>query len=168
MKWMMRSHPFKVYWVDFDLAFVGMEKYDPLLHIISITTDVLFNRKVAKKNTVILAIQSFKWLRSFLKCSNPGKLDHLKIRYKLGIVMLVFNPSTLNSEAGGSLLFQPAWSTEQAPAHPALHRKTLPQKATNKQKPHICIGIHNSRKVTVMKKQWNEFLLWLPQHEELY
>lgn len=57
---MLGNHPFKVYWVDFDLAFVGMGKYDPLLHIISITTDILFKRKVANKNTIILAIQSFK------------------------------------------------------------------------------------------------------------
>lgn len=105
----MGRHPFKVYRVDFDWAFVGTGKYDPLLYIISITTDVLFKRKVAKKNTVILAIQRFKGHKSFLKwLIDSGKLDHLKIRFKLGMVMPVFNPSTLDSEAGGSLLFQPA------------------------------------------------------------
>jgi hypothetical protein len=43
-----------------------------------------------------------------------------------------FNSDTWEAEAGGSLSSRPAWSTEQVPEQPGLHRETLSQ--TNKQK----------------------------------
>ena len=45
-----------------------------------------------------------------------------------------FNPSSWEAEAGGSLSSRPAWSTEQVPGQPGLHRETLSQK---KKKPKI-------------------------------
>jgi hypothetical protein len=38
--------------------------------------------------------------------------------------MHTFNPSTREVEAGGSLISRPAWSAEQAPRQPGLHRET--------------------------------------------
>jgi hypothetical protein len=40
----------------------------------------------------------------------------------------VFNPSTWEAEAGGFLSSKPAWSTEDVPGQPGLHRETLSRK----------------------------------------
>ena len=50
------------------------------------------------------------------------------------MVVHAFNPNTQEAEAGRSLSLTPAWSTEQVTGQPGLHRKTLSQKQTNKQK----------------------------------
>jgi hypothetical protein len=39
---------------------------------------------------------------------------------KLGVVVCAFNPSTWETEAGGTLRLRPAWSTEQVPEQPGL------------------------------------------------
>lgn len=39
-----------------------------------------------------------------------------------------FNTNTQNTEAGGSLSSKAAWTTEQVPREPGLHRETLCQK----------------------------------------
>jgi hypothetical protein len=36
-----------------------------------------------------------------------------------------FNPSTQEAKTGRSLSLMPAWSTEQVPGQPGLHRETL-------------------------------------------
>ena len=41
------------------------------------------------------------------------------------MVVQDFNPSTWKAEAGDSLSLRPAWSTEQVPGQPGLHRETL-------------------------------------------
>ena len=41
------------------------------------------------------------------------------------MVVHTFNPSACEAEAGRSLGSGPAWSTEQVPGHPELHRKIL-------------------------------------------
>jgi hypothetical protein len=41
------------------------------------------------------------------------------------VVAHAFNPSTWEAEAGGFLSLRPAWSTEQVPGQPGLHRETL-------------------------------------------
>jgi hypothetical protein len=53
--------------------------------------------------------------------------------------LIVFNPTTQELEAGGSLSSRPGWSTERVPGQSQLHRETLSQKKkrhtkqTNKQ-----------------------------------
>jgi hypothetical protein len=42
-----------------------------------------------------------------------------------GVLVHIFNPSTQESEAGGTLSSKPAWFTEQVPGQPGLHRETL-------------------------------------------
>ena len=49
-----------------------------------------------------------------------------------GVVAHTFNPSTGEAEAGGSLSSRPAWSTEQVPGQPGLHRGN-PVSKQNKQ-----------------------------------
>jgi hypothetical protein len=44
------------------------------------------------------------------------------------------NPSTLVAGAGGLQGLRAAWSTEQVPGQPGLHKKTLSQKSKYKQK----------------------------------
>jgi hypothetical protein len=44
------------------------------------------------------------------------------------VVAHAFNPSTWETEAGGSLSSRPAWSTE--PGQPGLHRETPTQNKT--------------------------------------
>ena len=44
-----------------------------------------------------------------------------------------FDPSTQETEAGGSLSSRPAWSTESVPGQPRLHRETLSEKIKAKQ-----------------------------------
>jgi hypothetical protein len=41
------------------------------------------------------------------------------------VVVHAFNPSTWEAEAGGFLSLRPAWSSEQVPGQPGLHRETL-------------------------------------------
>ena len=43
-----------------------------------------------------------------------------------------FDPCLLEAEASGSLSSSPAWSTEQVPGQPGLHRETLSQKKKKK------------------------------------
>jgi hypothetical protein len=51
------------------------------------------------------------------------------------VVVHNFNPSTGEVEAGRSLSSRPAWSIEQVPGQPRLHRKTLsPKTKQNKNK----------------------------------
>jgi hypothetical protein len=45
-----------------------------------------------------------------------------------------YNPSTWEAEAGRFLSSKPAWSTEQVPGQPGLHRETLSQKTKNQNK----------------------------------
>jgi hypothetical protein len=45
-----------------------------------------------------------------------------------GMVANAFNPSTWEAEAGGFLSLRPAWSKEQVPGQPGLHRETLSRK----------------------------------------
>jgi hypothetical protein len=59
------------------------------------------------------------------------KISNLKKR-KPGVVAHAFNPSTWEAEAVGFLSSRPAWSTEQVPGQPGLHRETLSRK-TKKQ-----------------------------------
>jgi hypothetical protein len=49
------------------------------------------------------------------------------------VVVHAFNPSTQEAEAGGFLSSRPAWSTEQVPGQPGLHRETLSQKQQQQQ-----------------------------------
>jgi hypothetical protein len=49
------------------------------------------------------------------------------------VVAHAFNPSTQETEAGGSLSSRPAWFAEQVPGQAALLLRTLFQKQTNKQ-----------------------------------
>ena len=51
----------------------------------------------------------------------------------LAVVVQAFNPSTWEAEVGGALSWRPAWSTEQVPWQPALHRETLSHKKTQKE-----------------------------------
>jgi hypothetical protein len=51
-----------------------------------------------------------------------------------GVVAHAFNPSTWEAEAGGFLSSRPAWSTEQVPGQPGLHRETLSRKTKKKKK----------------------------------
>ena len=44
------------------------------------------------------------------------------ILFSRAVVVQVFNPSTLEAEAGGFLNSRPAWSTQRVPG---LHRETL-------------------------------------------
>ena len=48
--------------------------------------------------------------------------------------MQALNPSTLEAEAGKSLRSRTAWSIEQVPGQPGLHRETLFQKKKEKEK----------------------------------
>jgi hypothetical protein len=48
-----------------------------------------------------------------------------KIPYSWAVVAHAFNPSTWKTEAGRSLNSRPAWSIDQIPRHPELHRETL-------------------------------------------
>jgi hypothetical protein len=41
------------------------------------------------------------------------------------VVAHAFDPSTWEAESGGFLSSRPAWSTEQVPGQPGLHRETL-------------------------------------------
>jgi hypothetical protein len=50
------------------------------------------------------------------------------IVFEPGVVAHAFNPSTWEAEAGGFLSSRPAWSTEQVPGQPGLHRETLSRK----------------------------------------
>ena len=50
--------------------------------------------------------------------------------------MHVFNSSTREAEAGGSLNLRQAWTTERVPEQPELYRETLSQKKINKQTLH--------------------------------
>jgi len=57
------------------------------------------------------------------------------------VVVHTFNPNTQEAEAGGSLSFRPAWSTEQVPEQPELHRnpaererKTQRERETERQR----------------------------------
>ena len=53
------------------------------------------------------------------------------------MVVHAFNPSTWEAEAG-SLSSRPAWSKEQVPGQPELHKETLSQKTTkNKTKSYL-------------------------------
>jgi hypothetical protein len=47
------------------------------------------------------------------------------IKIKSKVVVHAFNPRTQEAEAGGFLSSRPAWSTEQVPGQPKLHRETL-------------------------------------------
>jgi hypothetical protein len=61
-------------------------------------------------------------------------LTFKKFIMKPGMVVHAFNPSTREAESGGFLRSRPAWSTKWVLGQPGLHRKTLSQKQTNKQK----------------------------------
>ena len=52
------------------------------------------------------------------------------------MVVQDFNPSTWKAEADDSLSLRPAWSTEQVPGQPGLHRETLSQKEKGKRQEH--------------------------------
>jgi hypothetical protein len=54
---------------------------------------------------------------------------------KLAMVAHVFNSSSWEAEAGRSLSLMPAWSIEQVPGHPGLHRKKIFLKKYNVFKP---------------------------------
>ena len=47
--------------------------------------------------------------------------------------MHAFNPSTRETEAGGSLSLRPPWPTERVPRQPELHRETLSLETNKKQ-----------------------------------
>ena len=59
------------------------------------------------------------------------KSKYLKKITEDGVVTHSFNPNTQEAEAGGSLSWRPAWSTEQVQGQPGLHREPLSDK--NKQ-----------------------------------
>jgi hypothetical protein len=63
---------------------------------------------------------------------------YLKLLCKPSVVAHAFNPSTWEAEAGGFLSSRPAWSTEQVPGQPGLHKETLSCK-TKKNKKLLCI-----------------------------
>ena len=48
------------------------------------------------------------------------------------VVVHTFNPSTQETEAGGSLSLSPPWPTEQVSGQPGLHSETLSQKQNKK------------------------------------
>jgi hypothetical protein len=70
------------------------------------------------------------------------------------VVAHAFNPSTWEAEAGGFLSSRPAWSTEQVPGQPGLHRETLSRK-TKKTKQ------NKSSQQNVFKKEINMPMLLL-------
>jgi len=43
----------------------------------------------------------------------------------LGMAAQTIDPSTQEAEAGRSVSLRPAWSTEQVPGQPGIHRETL-------------------------------------------
>jgi hypothetical protein len=49
-------------------------------------------------------------------------------------VVYVFDPSTQEVRAGGSVRLRLAWSTEKVPEQPGLHRETLSRKTKTKKK----------------------------------
>jgi hypothetical protein len=51
-----------------------------------------------------------------------------------GVVVLAFNPSTREAEAGGFLSSRPPWSTEWASGRQGYTRETLSQKTKTKKK----------------------------------
>lgn len=53
----------------------------------------------------------------------------------LAVVVHTFNPSTREAEAGGPLSSRLAWSTDQVPVQPGLHRGNPVLKTQTKQSP---------------------------------
>lgn len=81
-----------------------------------------------------------------------------------------FSPSTQEANASGSLSSRPAWSIEQVPDQPKLHRETLPQQALPQNKRHsllvICFILCQNN--VSLKKSRKYFLLSILQaHEKL-
>jgi hypothetical protein len=64
-----------------------------------------------------------------------------------------FIPSTWEAEAGGFLSSRPAWSTEQVPGHPGLHRETLSQNKTKQNKTKQNKTKQNKTKTKTTKKK---------------
>jgi hypothetical protein len=64
------------------------------------------------------------------------------------VVVHTFNLSTWEAEAGGFLSSRPAWSTEQVPGQPGLHRETLFRKTKTKTKN------KNKKQKTKENKKW--------------
>jgi hypothetical protein len=63
---------------------------------------------------------------------------HTHIRHiLLQVVAHAFNPSTREAEAGRFLSLRPAWTTEQDPGWPGLHRETLSPKTKANKTPKI-------------------------------
>jgi hypothetical protein len=53
------------------------------------------------------------------------------------------NPSIREAEAGGSLSSRPAWSTEQIPEHPRIHREKVKTKRNENCLPgEVCAHVH--------------------------
>jgi hypothetical protein len=63
-----------------------------------------------------------------------GEKEELKKERGWAVVAHAFNPNTWEAEAGEFLSSRPAWSTEQDPGQPGLHRETLPRKTKRKKK----------------------------------
>lgn len=90
------------------------------------------NFKICDENTVI-----FRRFQKHGDCCTFFKKNHLyylfnlkylKHYYKMGVVAHVINPSTQKAEAGRSLSSRTAWSIEQVPGQPGLHRETVSKK----------------------------------------
>jgi hypothetical protein len=64
------------------------------------------------------------------------------------MVANAFNLSTWEAEAGRSLSSRPAWSTEQVPGQPGLHKETMHQKTKTKTKTKLKQNIKNKIKIT--------------------
>jgi hypothetical protein len=56
-------------------------------------------------------------------------------------VIHILNLGTKEAEAGVSLSSQPAWSTEQVPGQPGIHRETLSREEKKKEKQNKTIVI---------------------------
>jgi hypothetical protein len=69
--------------------------------------------------------------RSPAEVQGKEQSNEHKMLMESWVVAHAFNPSTQEAEASGFLILRPAWSTEQVPGQPELHRETLSWKTKN-------------------------------------
>jgi hypothetical protein len=74
------------------------------------------------------------WSTTSFTSNNTTDAEKKEVIFQPGVVVHAFNPSTWEAEAGEFLSSRPAWSTEQVPGQPGLHRETLSRKTKKKKK----------------------------------
>lgn len=81
--------------------------------------------------TVLVKRQGSSVIQTFLTCVEDSLIvSCLTLKVKgPGTVVYIFNPSTLEAEAG-DLSSRPSWSTEPIPGQPEIHRETDPWKTS--------------------------------------